>query len=382
MTRPDHRWIPRRGACVAAALLAWAPLFALPAAGGEGAATAVERDLAAAAVEQELTAAAAELGSAHQRFGLLFAYHDGTTTTVHTAGEVAAGDRLRLASISKTFVAFLFLREGPSPEEPIARFFPADRHPEAEVITARMLLEHTSGVGDEVVHRFRALGESPDPAAVRALLARYAEPAPPPDERITALFGPHEALDFPPGSRWCYSNTGYLMLGRMLERVTGEPVQSLLDQHFADLAPSLRLDDGSLSGFPASYLEPWPIHWSHPWVAGGLTATAADALAAFHHLTEQPELALMQQWATAPRCRGPHPVLGDDYGLGLQRYDLERIGEGVGHDGHIQARSMLFRLGPTSYLVHTTRGIENPELAALARRLLTALLARAAGGRE
>jgi hypothetical protein len=95
-------------------------------------------------------------------------------------------------------------------------------------------------------------------------------------------------------------------------------------------------------------------------------------VAAFHHISEQPEFARMQEWMTAPRCP-VDVVFGDDYGLGLQRYVFEGIGEGIGHDGHIIARSMLFRLGGTTSLIHTTRPVGKPELRAIALRLLAAL---------
>ena len=37
-------------------------------------------------------------------------------------------------------------------------------------------------------------------------------------------------LDFDPGTRWSYSNTGYTILGRVLERVTGKPLGTLLEE--------------------------------------------------------------------------------------------------------------------------------------------------------
>lgn len=77
----------------------------------------------------------------------------------------------------------------------------------------------------------------------------------------------------------------------------------------------------------------------------------------------------MQERATPPRCPADI-VAGDEYGVGLQRYVLSGVGETIGHDGHIIARTLLFRLGGTSYLIHTTRPVTNPELRALAQRLL------------
>lgn len=264
----------------------------------------------------------------------------------------------------------MFLREGLSPDATIETSFPADRFPAANAITARMLLSHTSGIPDEMGRRVRELGEEMDPAdMLRALQPILAAPTPPIDERIAAIYNRTTGLDFAPGTAWCYSNTGYLMLGRMLERATGQPVDGRLDRHFGDVAPSLSLDDGRNAEFPAAYPDPWPIHWSHPWVAGALVANARDAVAAFNHIARHAEFVRMQEWAEAPRC--PIDIVaGDDYGLGLQRYVFEGIGEAIGHDGHIIARSILFQLDGSSYLVHTTAPVGNPELRAITRRLL------------
>ena len=37
-------------------------------------------------------------------------------------------------------------------------------------------------------------------------------------------------LDFDPGTRWSYSNTGYTILGRVLEQVGGKPLGTLLEE--------------------------------------------------------------------------------------------------------------------------------------------------------
>jgi CubicO group peptidase (beta-lactamase class C family) len=325
---------------------------------------------AAANLESELAAVVREYRGENDRFGVLFASFGGARSVVNVAGEIERDDRLRIGSVSKVFLAFLFLREGPSPDGPIAAFYPPGQHPRAPEITARMLLNHTSGIPDEMGRRLRELGEQMEPAeALRALQPMLAAPAPSPDERTRAIYNHQLGLDFEPGEAWCYSNPGYVMLARMLERSTGRSIEALLAKHFGEIAPSLYLDDGRDARFPASYPRPWPIHWSQPWAAGALIATAADALAAFHHVSEQPEFRQMQGWAAAPRCPADI-VAGDDYGLGLQRYVFDGIGTGIGHDGHIIARSLLFRLGDTSYLIHTTRPVGNRELRSIAQRLL------------
>ena len=52
------------------------------------------------------------------------------------------------------------------------------------------------------------------PIVIDTLLARYAG----------------GALDFEPGTRWSYSNTGYIILGRIVEKVAGEALDKFLQR--------------------------------------------------------------------------------------------------------------------------------------------------------
>jgi D-alanyl-D-alanine carboxypeptidase len=88
--------------------------------------------------------------------------------------------------------------------------------PHAKEVTLRHLLTHTSGLHDYF--------DGPDaemdklvaqPISYQNLLARV------------ALL----PLDFPPGSQWSYSNTGYLLLGRVIEVVSGESYKGYLQHH-------------------------------------------------------------------------------------------------------------------------------------------------------
>jgi hypothetical protein len=325
-------------------------------------------------VEPELAAILDEYRGENDRFGVLFAKYDGDTSWVYTAGEIEAGDNLRLASVSKIFLSFMFLREGLDLDGTIDAFYPSDQYPGAEKITARMLLNHTSGIPDEIEVTLRQLGDDPDPQEEFRHIAKVlSQEAEHPDRRIENVYNHDLGLDFRPGTRWCYSNTGYILLGRMLERSTGTPVKDLIEKHYGDRAPSLYLDDGRDAVFPASMLQPLPYHWSQPWVAGGFIATATNALKTLHHISLQPEFQKMQEWSAQPRCKR-EVVAGTDYGLGLQRYIFNGMGEGLGHDGMAVSRSLLFALGDEIYLLYITRFVSNSEMMTIAHRLLEAQL--------
>ena len=88
---------------------------------------------------------------------------------------------------------------------------PGGRH-----ITITELLQHTSGLADYYDDAFQA-----------AVFAR-------PQRRwatgtLLALGYARSPL-FPPGTAWSYSNTGYLLLGRVIQHVTGQPLASALRQ--------------------------------------------------------------------------------------------------------------------------------------------------------
>jgi D-alanyl-D-alanine carboxypeptidase len=76
-------------------------------------------------------------------------------------------------------------------------------------ITVRQLLQHTSGIYD---------GSYPSiDSADEYYKHRYDVHTP---QEIVAAATRH-APDFPPGERWSYANTGYVLLGMLIERVTG-----------------------------------------------------------------------------------------------------------------------------------------------------------------
>jgi D-alanyl-D-alanine carboxypeptidase len=124
---------------------------------------------------------------------------------------MTTGTAVALASVSKTFTAAVVLQlvdEGKlALDESVAPLLPAyglDKR-----ITLRMLLDHTSGLPDYFlnVKIDRPLQSDPN-----------------------ATWTPEEAFKYvpkghlPPGRRWLYSNSNYLLLGELVTRVTGRPL--------------------------------------------------------------------------------------------------------------------------------------------------------------
>jgi len=109
-------------------------------------------------------------------------------------------------SISKQLaatVAMLLVEDGKIVlDEPVKKYLP-DAPQAWNGITVRHLLTHTSGIPE---YEF---GKDFD------IRKDYTD-----DERLRVVYG--MKLEFPPGSRWNYSDTGYMVLGILLSRVGGE----------------------------------------------------------------------------------------------------------------------------------------------------------------
>jgi CubicO group peptidase (beta-lactamase class C family) len=94
-------------------------------------------------------------------------------------------------------------------------------------------------------------------------------------------------LDFPPGSKWEYSNTNYAALGLLIERVSGEPYQRFLKNeilqsrmpHTTYLRSSLPPGDDASQGYnfadgAFSLVKPYDMSWAN--AAGALASTVRD----------------------------------------------------------------------------------------------------------
>jgi CubicO group peptidase (beta-lactamase class C family) len=137
------------------------------------------------------------------------------------------GTLYRIASITKRYTAFAVLklveedrlRLDTRVGEVLAGEFPAGRD-----ATVAQLLNHTAGVPD-----MTSLGDR-----YWSQIGNRVAPA-----DLVAIFG-SEPLDFAPGTGYGYSNSGYVLLGRIVEEVTGMPYQRYVEENV--LAP-LGLDD-------------------------------------------------------------------------------------------------------------------------------------------
>ncbi|MGN6425113.1 MAG: serine hydrolase domain-containing protein [Asticcacaulis sp.] len=117
--------------------------------------------------------------------------------------------RYQIASVSKQFTAaaaLLLQQQGRlSLDDKVAKWFP--QVAEADKISLRQLLTHTSGVSDFWPQDY-----------VQAPMQKPVDPM-----TVLNTWGTRP-LDFQPGADWQYSNTGYLIAGLIIEKVSGQPL--------------------------------------------------------------------------------------------------------------------------------------------------------------
>jgi D-alanyl-D-alanine carboxypeptidase len=193
--------------CFAVALLATPPVPTLDAATRAKIDDAVRAQLASKGVPS--ASVAVVVGG---KIAYLQAYGQAQLSPQRPA---APSMRYAIGSISKEFLATALLMleaEGRlSLDDKLGKYLPGLGA--AGEATLRQLLSHTAGVRDYWPQDY-VMEEMLHPTTHEALIDRWGR----------------QPLDFPPGERWQYSNTGYFLAGAVLEKVTGETVFGFLQK--------------------------------------------------------------------------------------------------------------------------------------------------------
>ena len=128
----------------------------------------------------------------------------------------------RLASVTKQFTAMaimLLVHDGKLHyEDRLNESFP-DFPPYGKDVTIRHLLNHTSGLADysEIMEQQEKSGGP-----------KWSQEHQIQDEEVLALLKAQPAGLFPPGTRWEYSNSGYVVLGLVVAKASGMPYREFL----------------------------------------------------------------------------------------------------------------------------------------------------------
>ena len=188
---------------------------------------------------------------------------------------VETDTKFRLGSITKQFTSMLILqlvKEGKiKMEGKLTDYLPDYRKDTGDRITIHQLLNHTSGVPSYTGLPNFFQDVSRNPYGVSDFVKKYAS----------------GDLEFEPGAKFNYNNSGYFLLGAIVERVTGKPYEQVLkerifdpigmkntgyDHHDTILAKRAAGYERRPGGFVnAPYLD-----MSLPYAAGSLYSTVED----------------------------------------------------------------------------------------------------------
>jgi len=244
---------------------------------------------------------------------------------------MAPGDRFRVGSITKSFVATVLLQlvgEGTLRlDDSLERWLPG-LVPNGRSITIRELLQHTSGLFDYV-------NDSGFRTAVLANALRVWTP-----RQLVKVAVSHRPL-FRPGRRWSYSNTNYILAGLVIQAVTHRSVgDELRDRIFRPLNlqhtsfPSGPTISGPHVDGYLFYGSPFMRDTAHvspsaAWAAGAIVSTVQDVAIFYRALLGGRLLspALLAEMETTVSTGS-----GDGYGLGLLAIHTA-CGRMLGHDG-------------------------------------------------
>ena len=193
--------------------------------------------------------------------------------------------RFRIGSMNKMFTAVAVLQlvqQGKiALTDTLGKFLPDyPNHDIASKVTIHTLLTHTGGTGDIF---------GPEFDAHRAELKTLND--------YVALYG-KRGLAFEPGSRWAYSNYGFVLLGVIIEKVSGQSYYDFVDGHIFKPAGMLSTgslpEDQNVPGLSVGYTRESP---TAPWTpntdtlpyrgtsAGGGYSTVEDLLRFANALT-------------------------------------------------------------------------------------------------
>ena len=194
-------------------------------------------------------------------------FEDDVPVTVQT--------KFRLASITKSFTALAVMRlqeKGKlSLQDSICKYL-SDCPDVWKLVTVRGLLNHTSGI--------------PDYAAAPDFMRTISLPLT--SDELIAHFK-NQPLQSAPGAQFAYSNSNYILLGRIIEKVSGQPYAAFLRENiFTPLGmKNSGYDDNStlLKHRAMGYIKQTDkivnaryMDMSNAYAAGGLYSTAEDLL--------------------------------------------------------------------------------------------------------
>lgn len=254
-------------------------------------------------------------------------------TQVRGGKVITKNTLFQAGSITKSFTSMVILKleaEGRlNIDDPITRYLP--QYPHWRNVTIRQLLNHTSGIANYTnTGQFNRIRKATPQAGFT--------PA-----QLVSMAG--SRMLFAPGRGWKYSNTNYVLAGMIIERVTGRPVNAIMNSyihshHKVDLLNTYYFtglyDESYLSRMAHGYntsgedVTHQDISWAY--TAGAIVSTSEDLLAWWYDLLQgnilpEPQMHKLMSLVCegrTPNCVSGEPIphirngeIGYGYGLGI-----------------------------------------------------------------
>jgi CubicO group peptidase (beta-lactamase class C family) len=195
--------------------------------------------------------------------------------SVELGAPLDAGQVFRLASVTKQFAAAGLLRlvdEGKvSLDDPLSRFLPD--YPNGKAVTVRQLLNHTSGIKSYTGIQGHMLAGIRQDLDTKALVEVFKD----------------QPSDFKPGEGYAYNNSGYVLVGAVIEAASGKPWHQYLeeaffkplgmdDTHWGDDAAVIPRQVRGYSSEGEQLRSPRVLSMTQPHAAGALVSSVDDLL--------------------------------------------------------------------------------------------------------
>ncbi len=275
--------------------------------------------------------------------------------------------RFRLASVTKQFTAMavlMLVSQGLlKTTDPVCDYL--ESCPGGwDVVTIEHLVSHSSGIANFTDQPGLDLSKPATPADTVASVADI-------------------PLAFEPGASFAYSNTGYVLLGMVIERASGLDYETFLEQHIfeplgmADSGYEHGDTPGLAVGYASAFEQSAAIDMSVPYAAGGLYSTVLDLQRWVDALDAQAlvDAAAMQRFVTPLADTTDGGRTGYAYGVSVSEENGHRV---VSHSGEINGFSTYVGWYPDDGLtiVLLANREEGPDLSTTATRAATLALER------
>jgi CubicO group peptidase (beta-lactamase class C family) len=239
--------------------------------------------------------------------------------------------RLRIGSTTKHFVSFAYLllcEEGRAGiDDELGKYLP-DLHEASRRVTMRQLMGHTSGIRDI--------------AAITMFM--HGTGIPVTEQEMLAYYKTIGDVDFAPDTGWSYNNGGYMLLSAVIEKITGDSLDSFLRERVFE---PVGMNDTLLRRWDSDFVpNSATLHMLDPggkYVKqymgmeisgmGGIASTMDDMLRWLRHM-DRPIVGSDETWKlmTTPRVLANGQSTGYGMGLILQTY---RGVETISHSGGV-----------------------------------------------